>query len=119
MRYERDTIVRLRERYARLVKAGFRTYDAEVRYLRDFIRATPSLSAIVTLLELAEPDLDPDQWVSEHFSDRDFLLPPTEYGRCKVCWRVIGRWADGENPINLASEMSSERNFDQMLREAT
>ncbi len=78
MRYERSTIVRLRERYARLFKADYQAYEDEVRYLRDFILTTASLRAVVQLLELTEPELDPDKWISEHFSSGQYSWPPSE-----------------------------------------
>jgi hypothetical protein len=119
MRYERGTIVRLRERYASVVKAGYQVYEDEIRYLRDFILATPSLNAIVKLLELVEPELDPDQWITDHFGNSRYSWPPSEVGRCKVCWRLIVRWAEGEDAGAVAGEISNETNFNQILREAT
>jgi hypothetical protein len=119
MRYEGATVVRLRARYTRMVKASHQVYADEVRYLRDFIVSVPSLRAIVELVAIAEPQLDADLWVTEHFSSREFSWPPTEIGRVKVCWRLIVRWAEGEDPGRVAMEITNERNFDQILSEAT
>jgi hypothetical protein len=119
MRYERSTIVKLHDRYSSLVKASYQAYGDEIRYLRNFVVKTSSLRAVVQLLELAEPELDPDKWITEHFAWQEYSWPPTEVGRAKVCWRLIVRWAEGEDPRNLAMNMTSENNFNQMLRAAT
>jgi len=119
MRYERNTLIQLRQRYAGVVKAGFQVYEQEIRYLRDFIVKTPSLRSIANLLEVSAPDLDPDQWVTEHFGHFQYSWPPSEAERCKVCWRLIGRWSEGENAATVAESISNETNFNASLRELT
>jgi hypothetical protein len=119
MRYEQGLQIRLRERYRRLFKTGHEVYSREVNYFRQFILGTPALRAIVETLERAEPDLDPDQWVSEHFDFHSYDWPPSETGRAKVVWRLINRWADGEDAFGLAHSFSDERNIDSALRIVT
>jgi hypothetical protein len=119
MRYEQGLQIRLRERYRRLFKTGYEVYSREASYFRQFILGTPALRAIVETLERSEPDLDPDQWVADHFDNQGYDWPPSETGRAKVVWRLINRWADGEDAFNLSHSFSHERNIDSALRIVT
>lgn len=119
MRYEQGLQVRLRERYRRLYKTDSAVYSREMSYFRQFILSTPALRAIVENLERAEPDLEPDKWVTEHFQWQGYDWPPSETGRAKVVWRLINRWADGEEALQIAHFFSHESNINSLLRSLT
>jgi len=119
MRYEQGLQVQLRERYRRLFKTGHEVYSREADYFRQFILRTPALRAIVESLERAEPDLDPDRWVTDHFNWQGYDWPPSETGRAKIVWRLINRWADGEDAFQLSGSFSHDPSGDSMLRAMT
>jgi hypothetical protein len=119
MRYEQGLQVRLRERYRRLFKTDYEVYSREAEYFRQFILGTPALRAIVEALERAEPELDANQWINQHFDFHGYDWPPSEIGRAKVVWRLLNRFADGESPLQLSHSFSHESNINSAVRDLT
>jgi hypothetical protein len=122
VRYEQNLQVQLRERYRRLYKTDFSVYGRELGYFQNFIMSTPALRAIVENLERAEADLDADKWVSENFSYQGYDWPPSEAGRAKIVWWLMGQWSqapDGSAAFQTARSFSHERNMNETLRETT
>jgi hypothetical protein len=96
MNFQRDLQVRLQERYRRLYKAGYQLYKNEAAFLVEFIRSTPALRYLVENLERSALDLDPKQWVAEHFGWHTAEWPPSEDGRAKVAWHLLQEWAQAD-----------------------
>jgi hypothetical protein len=119
MNYERDLQVRLRERYKRLFKSSEGVYDRECGYFRQFVMSSPALKAIVDAIEQIESDLDPEQWVAENFQNRSYDWPPTETGRAKVAWWLLGQWTDSQNIVRYLRCFSYETNVRAALRDMT
>lgn len=117
MRYERDLQVKLQERYRRFYKADRNAFDQEAGYFRTFIQRSPALKAITETIATSDPEFDADEWVSEKFDYQGYAWPETEEKRAKVVWRLINRWADGENILSLTRSFSSERNINASLRD--
>jgi hypothetical protein len=101
------------------MKADRSSYGADISYFRDFVRGTPAINGVIAGLELSEPGVDPDAWVATNFQWNGYSWPPTEVGRAKVCWRLVNRWADGEEAWQIAHQMSHESNINSSLRELT
>ena len=116
MKYRQDLKVGLQERYRRLYKTHHGAFRREVAYFRDFVGRTPALNSLVEVACRKAGDLDADQWVKENFQRFQHDWPPSEEGRVKVVWRLLNRWAEGEDPTDIAHNLSSESNFNAMLR---
>jgi hypothetical protein len=119
LRYQQTLQVQLQERYRRLAKTGFDVYAREAGYLRQFIRRTPPLKAIVDTVERSLPELDPEAWIRENFSWQGYDWPETELGRAKVVWWLLNNWAEGGDPRTIAHSLSNESNFTDALAEMT
>ncbi|MEU9242841.1 hypothetical protein [Streptomyces sp. NPDC048385] len=119
MRYEHNLQAKLQQKYGRIDGADYNAYPHEVKYLRDFILQSPALKAITETLEYSSPEIDPDGWVREKFSMRTYSWPDTESGRAKILWRLVNRWADGENPYDFGDAFSTDSNVNYVLREMT
>ncbi|WP_158691133.1 hypothetical protein [Streptomyces sp. 351MFTsu5.1] len=119
MRYERDLQSKLEQRYSRIYGADYNAFRNAVQYFRDFIQGTPALRAITENLENTNIDVDPDVWVGEKFSMRTYSWPETESGQAKIVWRLVNRWADGEDPYALGDSFSSDNNLNYVLRDMT
>ncbi|MEU3251075.1 hypothetical protein [Streptomyces sp. NPDC006997] len=119
MRYERDLQVKLQEKYRRIFKADASSFRHEVAYLRDFIQRSPALKAIADRIAGDLPEVDADDWINSKFSFHEYSWPDTESGRVKVAWRLINRWAEGEDPMTQSDAFSYETNFNAILRDLT
>ncbi len=121
MRYQQDLQVKLQERYRRLYKAGWSTYEHEARYLCEFIRSIPALRFLVESIERAEPELDPAQWKVENIGWNKFDLPQTEDGHAKLCWYLLEEFAEpGHRPMDVGHAIDvGENNLDSLCRIAT
>src|SRR5262249_53395206 len=106
-------------KYRRLYKTDFDVFSRQVSYFRSFVLESGALRSIVQALEAAEPELDPDAWVEKHFTYQTYDWPPTETGQMKVIWRLINRWADGEDSRMLSRAFSTETKFNAALRDMT
>ena len=118
MFYLRNLRVRLQERRNRLYKAGYRTYDVEVRYFLQFLDDNPYTKSLLETLVAGTP-LDFEQWVSEQ-DHRTVQFPDTEEGRAKVCLGILRRCDEDEGGhewISWARAFSSESQYDAMLRD--
>jgi len=117
MRYQRNLQVALQERYRRLYKSAYSVLPQELAYFRAFLDGAPALRSITSRVATSEPDLDPAQWVEEHFEHGCYSWPPTEQGRAKVAWHFMGRLTDADQVVNLSGIFSHERNLDASARE--
>ena len=121
MRYERDLQVKLREKYRRIYKTGYQVYEREILYFRDWVLRTPALKAIIEALPALKPDLNADEWIAANFGhyQNGYDWSPTPEERALVVWRMVCRWADGEDAFTLAHTFSYEGTGDAILREMT
>ncbi|WP_416986940.1 hypothetical protein [Streptomyces sp. T028] len=120
MRYERDLQVKLQERYRRLYKTDYNVFDRQIKYFYDFVQQSPALRAITERIAGSLSKLDADKWIEDHLNGRGhYDWPDSEIGHMKVAWRLITRWAGGENPNKHASSISRERHWPTIYRELT
>jgi hypothetical protein len=119
VRFQEGLQVRLQERYRRLYKSDENTYDRQVKYFRDWLLGQPALRAMLKAIERAEPEVDPAAWFAGVGRDKEWEWPPTETGRAKVVWWILGRIAEGHTKAtDVAYEFSVEKNyFNEMLRD--
>ena len=121
MFYLRNLRVHLQERRNRLYRTGFRTYDAELLYLLQFLNDNPFTRSLIEVLD-ASTAIDFDQWVAEQPRMADVQFPPSEEGRAKVCYRILQRCLNNENGnewLLWGRTFSSETKYDPMLRDFT
>jgi hypothetical protein len=121
VKYQQDLQVRLQERYRRLYKVGSSLYTDEAGYLVAFIRATPALRYLIEDIQRAEPELDPGDWVANHFSWNKSEWPATEEGRAKVAWHLLQEWAQKEHGAAMFGHIldRSQSSMDAGARTAT
>ena len=121
MFYLHNLRVRLQERRNRLYKTDFRTYDAELRYLLQFLDDNPYTRSLLSALDVGTA-VDFEQWATEQSNMREVQFPHNEEGRAKVCWGILKRCASDENGHEWSRwgrAFSSETKFDAMLRDFT
>ena len=119
MFYLRNLRVRLQERRNRLYKAGYRTYDVEVRYLLQFLNDNPYTKSLLETLDAGTP-LDFEQWISEQQDPRGVQFPDTEDGRAKVCLGILRQCDESETGrewLQWCRTFSSESQYDAMFRD--
>ncbi len=121
MFYLRNLRVRLQERRNRLYKTRFTIYDAELRYLLQFLDENPYIRSLLAVLGVST-SVDSEQWATELSDMREVQFPQTEEGRAKVCYGILKRCVVDEhddNTLGWAQLFSSERTFDAILRDFT
>lgn len=96
MNYRRDLQIQLRERYSRLYKAHWKSLGDQLGYFVDWITSQPALTAILEAAHTEAGSFDPAEWHEEHFSRRQYRLPPTEAEHAVLVWHLIGEWAQGD-----------------------
>lgn len=96
MRYQQDLQVALRDRYRRLMVAGFADIGHEIRLVTNWISTQPALRAI--LAEAGDPGLDFDAWEQSLVQGGSERLWPTgtETGRASLIWRLMRHIADAD-----------------------
>ena len=113
--------VRLQERRNRLYRTDFRTYDAELRYLLQFLDENTYIRSLLATLD-ASTSADFELWATELSDMRDPQFPENEEGRAKVCYGILRLCVSdehGDNTLGWPQYFSSESNFDAMLRDYT
>ena len=121
MFYLRNLRVRLQERRNRLFKAGYIAYDAELRYLLQFLADNPYTRSLLATLDVST-SVDFEQWATELSNAWPVQFPQSEEGRAKVCYGILKQCANGRNGqvlIKWGSLFSLESAFDPMLRDFT
>ena len=121
MFYLRDLRVRLQERRNRLYRNRNQTYDAELRYLFEFLDNNPLTRALLTEIE-ESPSVDFEQWVSQHSDYRAVNFPESELGRAKVCYGILKQCAadqDGKRWTHWLYLFTTARDYDSKLHEYT
>ena len=122
MFYLRNLRVRLQERRNRLYRTGFRAYDAELRYLLQFLDDNHYTRSLLDTLSVS-PTADFDGWVVAQSNVRGGVqFPQSEEGRAKVCYGIIKRCArddNGDEWLRWGRRFSSESEFDPMLSDLT
>ena len=119
MFYLRNLRVRLQERRNRLYKTSYRTYDAELRYLLQFLDDNAYTHSLVTALD-ASPAVDFERWDSDQSSHQAIEFPESEEGRAKVCLAILKQCARDETGrawVRWSRVFSSETQYDAMLRD--
>ena len=109
------------ERRNRLYRSGHQTYDAESRYLLQFLRANPYTHSLLTALDVST-FVDFEQWVTGQTAVWEVQFPESEEGRAKVCYGILKRCVNDENGqewIRWGRAFSTETKFDPMLRDFT
>ena len=113
--------VRLQERRNRLYRTDFRTYDAELRYLLQFLDENTYIRSLLATLD-ASTSVDFEQWATELSDMREAQFPENEEGRAKVCYGILRRCVDDERgnmTLGWGQYFSSETNFNELLRDFT
>ncbi len=119
MFYLRNLRVRLQERRNRLYKTNFRTFDAELRYLCQFLDDNTYIRYLLDCLDLGTA-VEFEQWATKQSNMGKVQFPQNEEGRAKVCYGIIKRCVGDENineTLGWAQRFSSETKFDAMLRD--
>ena len=120
MFYHRNISEQIQVRFSRLRNAIQENFSTETKYLLDFIEKTPILRGVVQELEALHPDIDWQDWIKNHFNDRDFHFPDTETAAAKVCYGIMRDCATGRHAaMRYASIVTSERNINLSLQEVT
>jgi hypothetical protein len=118
MRAQQDLQVSLRERYRRLLVAGYRSFPNEAAMTRNWIQAQPPLAAILAEAASVEPDLDVEGWRQGLSARTRWVWPSaTEAGRATLAWSVLDDIAD--NPLKAEGyslSMASSSNFNDKIR---
>ena len=120
MFYLHNLRVRLQERRNRLYKTGYRTYNGELLYLLQFLDGNQYTRSLLNELDVSTA-VDFEQWVSKQ-GIQNVQFPQSEAGRAKACYDILKRCATDENRFEWqrwARLFSSERNYDDMLRDFT
>jgi hypothetical protein len=86
----------LRERYRRLAKSTYPSFDANVSYFMDWLSRTPALKSLIDAIDRSDPSLDPDEWYASLQRRGQIEWPDSEVGRAKVVARLLRRIALGE-----------------------
>ena len=121
MFYLHNLRVRLQERRNRLYKAGYRTYDAELRYLFQFLDDNPYTRSLVNALEV-NTAVDFEQWVAEQSNPWQVAFPQSEARRAKICYNILRRCASDDNGLEWGrwgQLFSTETKYDPKLRDLT
>ena len=121
MFYLRNLRVQLQERRNRLYRTGFRSYDAELLYLLQFLDRNPYTRSLLVAIDLND-SVDFEQWATEHSGTQEVQFPESEVGRAKVCHSIVRQCARDENSqtwFRWGRLFSSESKFDPMLRDFT
>ena len=108
------------DRRNRLCKTGYRTYDAELRYLLQFLHENTYTRTLLDILD-ASTVVDFAQWESEQ-SHRGIDFPATEEGRAKVCYQILKLCANDETDRHWSRwgwAVSSEKRLDDIFRDMT
>lgn len=106
MSYLRNLRVHLQERRNRLYKTDFRTYDAELRYLLQFLGDNPYIRSLLSALDVST-SVDFEQWATEQSKMPEVQFPQHEEGRAKVCYGILSRCVDDKYGDNM--ERSAKR----------
>ena len=121
MFYLRDLRVQLQERRNRLYKTSERGYDAELRYLLQFLDGNPYTRSLLTRID-ASTSVDSGQWLEDHSRLGEVQFPEFEEGRAKVCYGILKRCARNKNSeewLRWMQLFSSESVIDMMLPDFT
>jgi len=103
VRYQQDLQVALRDRYRRLIVAGYATLGQEIQLVAGWIGDQAALRGILEEAERAEPDLDFDTWEKDLTVSQIFRwASQTEAGRATLAWKLLRHIAD--NPADTARD---------------
>jgi hypothetical protein len=101
VRYQQDLQVALRDRYRRLVVAGYATLGQEIQLVASWIGDQPALRGILEEAERVEPGLDFDTWEKSLMVSQIFSWgSQTEAGRATLAWILLRQIA--ANPADTA-----------------
>lgn len=119
MRFREALQVQLQERYRRLYKSDWRTFEDNVRYTLDWFDSIPALRSILDSLRRSHPDFDPVEWWDEVSKGRAIPRPPTEEARAKVILHGLHEiaYVDGVDFRRMFRALTSESNFNEMIRD--
>lgn len=98
MRYQQDLQVALRDRLRRLISAHPNDYFDLIDRTTTWLKTQPSLTALLTVAERAEPDLDFDGWLAG-IHNRAFSWPSkTEDGQAALIWKFLNHFETLDGP---------------------
>lgn len=119
MRFREALQVQLQERYRRLYKSDWRTFEDNVRFTLDWFDSVPALKSIVDSLRRSNPDFDPVEWWEEVSRRRAIPKPPTEEARAKVVLHGLHEiaYVDGVDFTQMFHALTSKSNYDEMIRD--
>ena len=121
MLFHRNLRVQLQERRNRLYKSSYRTYDAELRYLFQFLDNNCYTRSLLAALDVSKT-VDFDQWAAQDTYMREIEFPDSEEGRAKVCHSILKQCDNDESGQGWrvwTQKFSSESRFDDILRDFT
>lgn len=120
MYFKQNLRVQVQQYRNRLYKAIHATYGTQVKYFLDFIQNTPYLRGLVAEMEAQHPGV---QWGDEQrvqLRDRGELeLHDTEGAAAKYSYGILCDCTDSNNARMYAHRVSTETNFNAMLRDFT
>ena len=99
MFYLRNLRVQLQERRNRLYKTSYRTHDAELRYLLQFLDDNPYTRSLLAALDVSD-SVDFEEWSVEAESMRELQFPQSEEGRAKACYGILKRCVGNKHSDN-------------------
>ena len=88
MLYLHNLRVRLQERRKRLYRTNYQAYEAELRYLLQFLNSNQDTRSLITEID-ASPSVDFEQWTADHSVYGEMKFPESELGRAKVCYGIL------------------------------
>lgn len=118
MRFREALQVRLQERYRRLYKSDWTTFEQSVRYTLDWISEVPALKAITDSIGRSHPDVDVSEWWSTVNTRHAIPNLPSEAARAKVVLYGLHEiaYTEGVDFRQLLHPLTREGNYDASIR---
>ena len=118
MRFREALQVQLQERYRRLYKSEWTTFEVNVKFFLEWIDQMPALASITDSLRGSVPDLDPSEWWDGLRTKRSYETPATEEARAKIVLHALYEIAftEGVDFRQLIRPLTSETHFNDSIR---
>ncbi len=119
MRFREALQVQLQERYRRLYKSEWTTFEVNVRFFLQWIDRVAALRSIVDSLRKSHPDLDPTEWWGEVQKRRAYETPETEEARAKLVLHALHdiAFTEGVDFTKLVWPLTRESNYNDSIRQ--
>lgn len=118
MRFREALQVQLQERYRRLYKSEWTTFEVNTKFFLQWIDQVPALRSIVESLRRSHPELDPNVWWDGLHTRRAYETPETEEARAKIVLCALGdiAFTEGVDFRQLIRPLTSESNYNDSIR---